>query len=201
MTSATERSLPPGGTPVPRANGPSTSCSSTSERPDCHGRGDTVQVLERAHKDVMALSRTEKGTFYDFLHKFRQNPDAPGLRRKQLKGDSRLWSARITDDYRALLLHIEGDDFLVVAVKRRREVYDNLDRYEYRINRVTGGIEVIDLGVVGDSAVGRLAAPVPRRRKGGLAGLAARALRSVHRRAVARARCGRATVFGRLPGR
>lgn len=125
----------------------------------------TLQVLERAHKEVMALSRTEKGAFYDFLHKFRQNPDSPGLRRKQLKGDSRLWSARITDDYRALLLHIENDDFLVVAVKHRREVYDNLDRYEYRINRVTGGIEVVDLGVVGDSAIGRLLPPPPDDRK------------------------------------
>lgn len=116
----------------------------------------TLQVLERAHKEVMALSRTEKGAFYDFLHKFRQNPDSPGLRRKQLKGDSRLWSARITDDYRALLLHIEGNDFLVVAVRHRRDVYDDLERYEYRINRVTGGIEVVDLAAIGDSAVGRL---------------------------------------------
>lgn len=121
----------------------------------------TLQVLQRAHKAVMGLSRTEKGAFYDFLHKFRQNPDAPGLRRKQLKGDTRLWSARVTDDYRALLLHIEGNDFLVVDVKHRKDVYNDLERYEYRINRITGGIEVVDLGVVGDSAVGRLLPSAP----------------------------------------
>ena len=68
----------------------------------------TLQVLERAHREVMKLPQGEKGAFYTFLHKFRHNPDSPGLRRKQLKGDSRLWSARVTDDYRALLLHI-GD--------------------------------------------------------------------------------------------
>jgi superfamily I DNA/RNA helicase/mRNA-degrading endonuclease RelE of RelBE toxin-antitoxin system len=116
----------------------------------------TLQVLERAHREVMKLPQGEKGAFYTFLHKFRHNPDSPGPRRKQLKGDSRLWSARVTDDYRALLLHIGEQDYLVLSVKHRKDVYENLDRYEYRINRVTGGIEVVDLTAVGDSLVGRL---------------------------------------------
>ncbi len=56
----------------------------------------------------MKLTRAEIGAVYEFMHKFRQNPDNPGLQLKQLKGDSRLWSARVNDDYRALLLHIDG---------------------------------------------------------------------------------------------
>lgn len=119
----------------------------------------TLQVLERAHRDVMGLPQGVKGAFYTFLHKFRQNPESPGLRRKQLKGDQRLWSARVTDDHRALLLHIGEQDYLVLSVKHRKDVYENLDRYEYQINRVSGGIEVVDLTAVGDSIIGRLLPP------------------------------------------
>ncbi|MGX7670545.1 UvrD-helicase domain-containing protein [Plantactinospora sp. DSM 117369] len=113
-------------------------------------------MLDRADKEVMKLSRAEIGAVYEFMHKFRHNPNNPGLRLKQLGGSSRLWSARINQDHRALLLHIVDQDYLLVAVRHRRDVYENLDRYSYRINRVTGGIEVIDLEPVGDSIVGRV---------------------------------------------
>ncbi|WP_327037994.1 UvrD-helicase domain-containing protein [Micromonospora maris] len=118
--------------------------------------GAMLRMLDRADKEVMKLSRADKGAVYEFTHKFRNNPDNPGLQLKSLHGDSRLMSARINRDYRALLLHIAERDFLLVAVKHRSEVYDDLSRYAYRINRVTGGIEVIDLTPVGDSIVGRV---------------------------------------------
>ncbi|WP_347681059.1 UvrD-helicase domain-containing protein [Plantactinospora sp. B24E8] len=116
-------------------------------------------MLDRADREVMKLSRAEMGAVYEFMHKFRHNPHSPGLRLKQLSGDSRLWSARINQDHRALLLHVADQDYLLVAVRHRKDVYDNLDRYSYRINRVTGGIEVIDLAPVGDSIVGRVVSP------------------------------------------
>ncbi|MFY1690614.1 UvrD-helicase domain-containing protein [Plantactinospora sp. WMMB782] len=119
----------------------------------------TLRMLDRADKEVMRLSRPEIGAVYEFMHKFRHNPASPGLRLKQLSGSSRLWSARINQDHRALLLHIADQDYLLVAVRHRKDVYENLDRYSYRINRVTGGIEVIDLEPVGDSIVGRVVSP------------------------------------------
>ncbi len=118
--------------------------------------GATLRMLDRADKEVMKLSRAEIGAVYEFMHKFRHNPANPGLHLKQLGGDSRLWSARVNQDYRALLLHIAEQDYLLVAVKHRKDVYDNLDRYAYRINRITGGIEVVDLQPVGDSILGRV---------------------------------------------
>ncbi|MFV2106087.1 UvrD-helicase domain-containing protein [Micromonospora sp. LOL_015] len=120
-----------------------------------------LQMLDRADKEVMKLTRADKGAVYEFMHKFRDNPDNPGLHLKPLNGDSRLMSARISRELRALLLHIENREYLLVAVKHRGEVYDNLDRYAYRINRVTGGIEVVDLTPVGDSIVGRVLPPEP----------------------------------------
>ncbi|MEU7997915.1 UvrD-helicase domain-containing protein [Micromonospora sp. NPDC049060] len=121
--------------------------------------GATLRMLDRADKEVMRLTRADIGAVYEFMHKFRHNPDNPGLSLKSLNGDSRLMSARVNRDYRALLLHIAERDYLLVAVKHRGEVYDDLSRYAYRINRVTGGIEVVDLAPVGDSIVGRVVPP------------------------------------------
>ena len=119
----------------------------------------TLRMLDRADKEVMKLNRADIGAVYEFMHKFRHNPENPGLNLKSLSGDSRLMSARVNKDYRALLLHIAERDYLLVAVKHRAEVYDDLSRYAYRINRVTGGIEVVDLAPVGDSIVGRVVPP------------------------------------------
>ncbi|MFC7483004.1 UvrD-helicase domain-containing protein [Luedemannella flava] len=59
------------------------------------------------------------------------------------------------------MLHAGDHDYLLVSVKHRKDVYEDLDRYAYQINRVTGGIEVFDLTPVGDSIVGRLLPPDP----------------------------------------
>ncbi|MEU5563629.1 UvrD-helicase domain-containing protein [Micromonospora musae] len=121
--------------------------------------GATLRMLDRADKEVMKLTRADIGAVYEFMHKFRHNPENPGLNLKSLNGDARLMSARVNKDYRALLLHIADRDYLLVAVKHRGEVYDDLSRYAYRINRITGGIEVVDLAPVGDSIVGRVVPP------------------------------------------
>lgn len=123
--------------------------------------GATLRILKRADKEILQLSRAEKGAVWDFQSKFRQNPHHPSLKLKQLKGDTRLWSARVTKDYRALLLNIQNQDFLLVSVRHRSDVYDDLERYTYRINGVTGGIEVIDLAAIGDSILGRVAGDQP----------------------------------------
>ncbi|POM26100.1 putative ATP-dependent DNA helicase YjcD [Actinomadura rubteroloni] len=115
--------------------------------------GATLRLLDKADKEIQKLPRTIKGAIYEFQHKFRKNPDAPGLRLKQLRGDSQLYSARVTDSYRALLLHAGNRDYILVAVKDRKDVYDNLDRYRYQINQVTGGIEFVDLSIVASTPV------------------------------------------------
>ena len=49
----------------------------------------TLRILDRADKDVLELSRTDKGAVWEFVSKFRQNPHQPGLHFKQLQSDSR----------------------------------------------------------------------------------------------------------------
>ncbi|MFI1757748.1 hypothetical protein [Streptomyces sp. NPDC020571] len=59
-----------------------------------------------------------------------------------------MYSARVNADYRALLLHLSESEWLLVAVKHRGHVYENLDRLSYGINQVTGSIDYIDLEIV-----------------------------------------------------
>ncbi|MGW3623078.1 UvrD-helicase domain-containing protein [Streptomyces sp. NPDC000880] len=118
----------------------------------------TLRLLDKADKEILRLPRTVKGAIYDFQHKFKANPNASGLRLKQLRGDNRLWSARVSDDYRALLLRLDSDDWLIVSVRHRKDVYD---RVAYGVNPVTGGIEYVDLQVVEESLAKRLLPRTP----------------------------------------
>lgn len=122
----------------------------------------TLRLLDKADKEIQKLPRVVKGAIYEFQHDFRKNPDARGLRLKQLQGHNRLYSARISAEYRALLLHAGNRDYILVAVRHRKDVYDNLDRYQYKINDVTGGIEFVDLVSVEENvSTPRPARPAP----------------------------------------
>lgn len=116
-----------------------------------------LSLYRKAEQELYKLDRSVKARFYDFCHNFRNKPDLPGLRKKKLKGDSRIHSARVSQDYRALLTQtgVDADgteSWLVIAVRHRKDVYEEL---QVAVNRVTGEIEFVDLAVVGDSALRR----------------------------------------------
>ncbi|MFC3500036.1 UvrD-helicase domain-containing protein [Micromonospora krabiensis] len=116
-----------------------------------------LSLYRKAEQELYKLDRVVKAQFYDFCHLFRQNPEQPGLDLKKLKGDSRIYRAKINQSYRALLAPVGVDadgtpSWLVVAVRHRKDVYDQL---QVAVNRVTGEIEFVDLAVVGDSALRR----------------------------------------------
>ncbi|WP_327243251.1 UvrD-helicase domain-containing protein [Streptomyces sp. NBC_01320] len=118
----------------------------------------TLRLLDKADREILKLPRSVKGAIYDFQHKFKNNPGSTGLQLKQLKGHEKLWSARVNDEYRALLLRLADDDWLIVSVKHRKDVYEHLDRLAYSVNRITGGIEYVDLQVVEESMLAARAA-------------------------------------------
>ncbi|MGW8801035.1 UvrD-helicase domain-containing protein [Streptomyces sp. NPDC055775] len=118
----------------------------------------TLRLLDKADREILKLPRSVKGAIYDFQHKFKNNPGSTGLQLKQLKGHDKLWSARVNDEYRALLLRLADDDWLIVSVKHRKDVYEHLDRLAYSVNRITGGIEYVDLQVVEESMLAARAA-------------------------------------------
>ena len=119
----------------------------------------TLRLLDKADKQIRKLPQSVKGALYDFQYKFRENPDATGLRFKQLKGHDKLFSARVNADYRALLFHVGGGDYILVGVRARQHVYDNLDRFRYEVNQVTGALEIF--GIVESRETTEEAAPDP----------------------------------------
>lgn len=121
----------------------------------------TLRLLDKADREILKLPRSVKGAIYDFQHKFKNNPGSTGLQLKQLKGHEKLWSARVNDEYRALLLRLADEDWLIVSVKHRKDVYEHLDRLAYSVNRITGGIEYVDLQVVEESLLAAQAASTP----------------------------------------
>ncbi|MEU4146099.1 UvrD-helicase domain-containing protein [Streptomyces parvulus] len=127
--------------------------------------GVTLRLLDKADKEIVKLDRAVLGAFYKFQHDFRRNPDAGGFQLKQLEGHDRLWSARVNREWRALMIRLGGDDWLLVSVKHRSHVHKNLDRFNYGINHITGAIEYVDLQVVEESVLRRgltpPAAPAP----------------------------------------
>lgn len=120
----------------------------TGTGPGTPTKSVTLRLLDKADKEIVKLDRAIVGAVYKFQHEFRKNPEAGGFDLKQLKGHDRLWSARVNREYRALLLRLAGDDWLLVSVKHRGHVHRNLDRLTYGINQVTGAIEYVDLQVV-----------------------------------------------------
>ncbi|MEW9509836.1 UvrD-helicase domain-containing protein [Streptomyces bacillaris] len=117
--------------------------------------GVTLRLLDKADKEIVKLDRAVLGAFYKFQHDFRRNPHAGGFDLKQLEGHDRLWSARVNREWRALMIRLSGDDWLLVAVKHRGHVHKNLERFNYGINHITGAIEYVDLQVVEESVLRR----------------------------------------------
>ncbi|MEN2423596.1 UvrD-helicase domain-containing protein [Streptomyces rimosus] len=116
-----------------------------------------LSLYQKAENELYKMDSSVKTKFYDFCHLFRQNPEHPSLDLKPLKGDGRIYRARINLKYRALLARAgAGADgvqqWLVVAVRHRKDVYEELS---VAINRITGEIEFVDLGVVGQSVLQR----------------------------------------------
>lgn len=116
-----------------------------------------LSLYQKAEQELYKLDRSVKATFYDFCHRFRENPDHPGLDLKPLKGDARVFRAKIDQSYRALLARAGVDEkgqenWLVIAVRHRKHVYEELS---VAVNRITGEIEFVDLAVVGESVLRR----------------------------------------------
>ncbi len=114
-----------------------------------------LSMHQKAEQELYKCERGLKSAFFDFSHRFRENPDHPGLDLKPLKGDSQIYRAKLNQSHRVLLAKVGVDaagnqDWLVVAVRHRKDVYEELT---VAVNRVTGEIEFVDLAVVSGSVL------------------------------------------------
>jgi superfamily I DNA/RNA helicase/mRNA-degrading endonuclease RelE of RelBE toxin-antitoxin system len=116
-----------------------------------------ISLHPKAEQELYKLDRSVKGVFFDFCHFFRDNPHHAKFDLKPLKGNGRVFRARIDPSYRALLAKAGVDDagvesWVVIAVRHRKHVYEELS---VAVNRITGEIEFVDLSIVGDSVLHR----------------------------------------------
>lgn len=107
--------------------------------------GATLRLLDNADREIDELDGKVVEAVYSFQHDFRKNPRAGGFDLKQLKGDERLWSAAVDNEYRALLLRLGEGDWLLVSIKHRSQLEQRPERFAYGINPVTGAIEYVDV--------------------------------------------------------
>lgn len=79
----------------------------------------------------------------DFMTKFADH-ESNGLRLKPLTHKP-YWSARVGADHRAILAPAGGEAFFLLEIRPRGSAYENLDRLQVQVNKVTGELEFIDL--------------------------------------------------------
>lgn len=82
-----------------------------------------------------------------FIMKMQRDPDANGLNLKPPKGaeDKRVRTARINDNFRAVLMHYADRIYYLVAVLPHDDAYTLASHIIFDINKVTGGVELINL--------------------------------------------------------
>lgn len=97
--------------------------------------------------DFKSIKGFEKQTM-QFIEKLREDPANPSLRVKPLKNavDSRVRTARVTDQYRAVLIELEGSKqrhFLLMKIDNHDEANDYAARLRIRSNPVNGVLDFV----------------------------------------------------------
>lgn len=95
-----------------------------------------------------ALPRQIQGRVTEFINKFRNNPQAPGINYEKINGgmDKKIWSVRIDDTYRGITVRQpETGVYLLLWVDHHDEAYDWARNKKCEINPKTGAIQVFDI--------------------------------------------------------
>lgn len=94
-----------------------------------------------------------------FIMKMQRDPDANGLNLKPPKGarDKRVRTARINDNFRAVLMHYADRIYYLVAVLPHDDSYTLASHIIFDINKVTGGVELINLATINGTLSGQSA--------------------------------------------
>ncbi|PJM92034.1 UvrD-helicase domain-containing protein [Streptomyces sp. CB01373] len=110
--------------------------------------GAKVIMADVFGKSYDALDGSVQPQVLQFIMKMQRDPDSNGLNLKPPKGakDKRVRTARVTDNYRAVLMHYADRIYYLVAVLPHDDAYDFAANILFDINKVTGGIELINLG-------------------------------------------------------
>ena len=95
-----------------------------------------------------ALPRQIQGKVTEFINKFRNNPQSPGINYEKINGgmDKKIWSVRIDDTYRGITVRQpETGVYLLLWVDHHDEAYAWARNKKCEINPKTGSIQVFDI--------------------------------------------------------
>lgn len=94
------------------------------------------------------LQRPIQGKVTEFINKFRNNPQSPGINYEKIQDavDKKIWSVRIDDTYRGIVVRQEESGaYLLLWVDHHDDAYAWAKRKKCEINRQTGSVQVFDI--------------------------------------------------------
>lgn len=105
----------------------------------------TVGVAPSFFDSANRLESAERTRVFDFLAKFYENPAHPSLSLERVvKRDPKIWSARITQELRAIV-HRDGETNLLLYAGHHDDSYQWAERRRVENHSVTGALQVVEV--------------------------------------------------------
>ncbi|WP_239679385.1 UvrD-helicase domain-containing protein [Natronosporangium hydrolyticum] len=124
----------------------------------------TIVLAENLHRALSDLDSSARKRVVDFLIKLQVEPHASGVRLKAIKNprDRRVRTARVTDDLRAVLLHLGDSMYMVQTVLPHDDAYRYAEQVTLTLNPATGAVEALETARISDRVEQVVAAPRQR---------------------------------------
>ncbi len=105
----------------------------------------TVLLSKTAERSLARLSTNERGHFLDCYLKLLNDPSNPGLSLERVTRalSDDVWSARVTQDVRAILLR-DSDTWTVLYAGHHDPAYTWAERHRAERNQTTGAMQIIE---------------------------------------------------------
>ncbi len=116
-----------------------------------------VEIHDLFQNSYDELDGSVKSRVLNFIMKLQQDSDATGLDFKRPKGaaNKHVRTARVTDNYRAVLVNAGADDdngrLYLVAVKKHDDAYKFAETLTLQVNEKTGAAELYDPIALGEA--------------------------------------------------
>lgn len=113
-----------------------------------------VNVAKTFLASTQQLTAAERGRVLDFLAKFMNNPAHPGISLERVKntGDSDVWSARITQNLRAII-HRAGERNTLLYAGQHDDAYHWAERRRLEHHAKTGCLQIVETTEAADEAL------------------------------------------------
>ena len=105
----------------------------------------TVAIHDRFLDCLLQLPKSVSSRASDFVMKFRAAPERQRTQLEKIQGvqDPRMFSARVTDDYRAIVYRPQGENvYLLLYLDKHDDAYAWAERRTCEVNSASGALQV-----------------------------------------------------------